>query len=144
MSDDTRSALFDLLENSRRGVVAAIKSDGLPQLSNVDYAYDSDRRTIRFSTTDGRAKIHNLRRDPRACFYVTTPDGSSYAVFECRAEFSDVARQPDDAANEELVDVYRAVQGEHPDWDDYRAAMIADRRLVVRLHVQRAYGWIRE
>jgi len=52
------------------------------------------------------------------------------------------ARDPHDAAVEELVDLYRAVQGDHPDWDDYRAAMVRDRRLVLRLRAERAYGMV--
>jgi hypothetical protein len=59
------------------------------------------------------------------------------------AELSAVASDPDDAAVEELIDLYRAVQGEHPDWDDYRAAMVRDRRLVVRIKAERAYGAVR-
>jgi hypothetical protein len=62
-------------------------------------------------------------------------------VAEATVELSPVAGDPHDATVEELIDVYRAVQGEHPDWDDYRAAMVVDRRLVVRLNVQRVYGW---
>ncbi len=141
LTDD--SGLFDLLRGHQRGVLATLKSDGRPQLSNVDYTWDEAAGVIRFSTTDDRAKTRNLRRDPRASFHVSTSDGGSYAVFECRAELSEVAARPDDEANAELVDVFRAVQGEHPDWDEYRAAMITDRRLVVRLHVERVYGWVR-
>jgi hypothetical protein len=51
-----------------------------------------------------------------------------------------VAGDPTDATVEELIDLYRSVQGEHPDWADYRAAMVRDHRLVVRLHAERAYG----
>jgi hypothetical protein len=56
---------------------------------------------------------------------------------------SAVAADPHDAAVEELIDLYRKVQGEHPDWDDYRAAMVRDRRLVVRIPAERAYGMVR-
>ena len=59
------------------------------------------------------------------------------------AELSAVARDPHDAAVEELIDLYRAAQGEHPDWDDYRAAMVRDRRLVVSIRAERAYGMVR-
>ena len=55
-------------------------------------------------------------------------------------DLSPVANDPDDATVEELIDLYRAVQGEHPDWADYRAAMVRDHRLVVRMRVERAYG----
>ena len=61
-------------------------------------------------------------------------------VGHSRAELSEVAADPHDAAVEELVELFRAVQGEHPDWDEYRAAMVADRRLVLRLPVDRVYG----
>ena len=53
-----------------------------------------------------------------------------------------MAARPDDATVDELVDLYRSLQGEHPDWDEYRAAMVADRRLVVRLRPERAYGML--
>ena len=48
---------------------------------------------------------------------------------------------PHDATADELVEIYRAIQGDHPDWEEFRAAMVADRRLVVRLRADRAYGW---
>jgi hypothetical protein len=61
-------------------------------------------------------------------------------VVEGRGELSPVSTEPGDATGRELADVYRAVQGEHPDWNDFFAAMVRDRRLVVRLHPERAYG----
>jgi PPOX class probable F420-dependent enzyme len=143
MSNDHEDAFFGLLHPHGRGVVAAIRSDGRPQLSTVDYAYDAGARIVRFSTTADRAKTRNLRRDPRASFYVATPDSSSYAVFDCRAEVTRPAEDPRDEVTDELVEVYRAVQGEHPDWDEYRTVMVDDGRVVVRLHIDRAYGWIR-
>jgi PPOX class probable F420-dependent enzyme len=96
---------------------------------------------VRISVVDGRAKVYNLRRDPRATVYVTSADGWTYAVLEGTAELSPVATAPDDDTVDELVEVYRAIRGEdHPDWDEYRAAMVADHRLVARLRVERAYG----
>jgi hypothetical protein len=63
-------------------------------------------------------------------------------VVEATAVLSAIAADRHDATVEELIDVYRLVQGkEHPDWDDYRRAMVADQRLIVRLHVERLYGW---
>jgi PPOX class probable F420-dependent enzyme len=135
------SELWQLIGTTGRGVVVALKRDGRPQLSNVDYLADGAAQLIRFSTTDGRAKVHNLRRDPRASFYVSGPNGSAYVVAEATAELTPPAAAHDDATVEELVDVYRGVQGEHPDWQEYREVMVADGRLVVRLHVQRLYGW---
>ena len=135
--------LTELLTTSRLGVLATIKRDGRPQLSNVTYHYDPATALARISVTDGRAKTANLRRDPRASLHVSTPDGWGYVVAEATAELTPVARTPDDATVEALVDLYRTLAGEHPDWDEYRAAMVADGRLVLTLAVNRRYGWIR-
>ncbi|MDQ1700589.1 MAG: hypothetical protein QOG34_2452 [Frankiaceae bacterium] len=126
-----------------RGVLGTIKADGRPQLSTIDFCYDAESRIVRLSTIDGSAKVTNVRRDPRASLYVGTRDLSSYAVGEGTVELAPVSAAADDATVEELIDVYRRIQGEHPDWDDYRAAMVRDRRLVLRLHVDRWYGLIR-
>ena len=133
---------LSLLDTRRRGALVTIKRDGRPQLSNVDFDYDATERVVRLSTTDDRAKIANLRRDPRVSLHVTLPEGSAYAVFEGVAELSAVAADPHDKAVEELIEVFRGVQGEHPDWDDYRRAMVADRRLVVRFRIDHAYGYL--
>lgn len=140
--DDGLEEFRSLLSPTGRCVVAAVRKDGRPQLSIVDYCWDGDR-LLRFSTTADRAKVHNLRRDPRASVHVSSPDGSSYAVFDGLVELTPVSAAPDDATVEELVDVFREVNGEHPDWDEYRAAMVADRRLVVRMRLDRAYGYLR-
>jgi len=141
MTDErTRPALTDLIASRRLGVLATLKRDGRPQLSTVVYSLDRDAGLIRVSVTDGRAKTANLRRDPRASFHVSSDDGWAYAVAEARAELTPVATGPDDPTVEELIGLYRAVQGEHPDWDDFRAAMVAEQRLVLRLHVERVYG----
>ncbi|HEX7745020.1 MAG TPA: PPOX class F420-dependent oxidoreductase [Micromonosporaceae bacterium] len=137
---ESNERLLDLLASRNLGVLATIKRDGRPQLSNVSYAFDQDRSLIRVSVTDGRAKTANLRRDPRASFHVTAADGWSYAVAEATAELSPVAADPHDATVAELIDIFRAVQGEHPDWDDYRRAMVQDRRIALRLWVERVYG----
>ncbi len=130
-----------LLGPSGRGVLATLRRDGRPQLSVVDFAHAVGERVIRISTTDGRAKVANLRRDPRASLFVGAEGMSSYAVVEGSAELSAVAADRADDVVAELVDLYRAVQGEHPDWDDYRRAMVEDRRLVRRLRVERVYGF---
>jgi PPOX class probable F420-dependent enzyme len=137
MTDD---ALRELLRTRPYGVLATIKRDGRPQLSNVNHFYDAETGTIEVSVTDGRAKTRNLRRDPRASFHVSSEDGWSYAVAEGSAELSAVAGDPHDDAVEELVELYRKIRGEHPDWAEYRAAMVADRRLALRLRVERIIG----
>jgi PPOX class probable F420-dependent enzyme len=136
MSDDQ---LWNAVLATNLGTLATIKRDGRPQLSDINYTAAPD--VIRFSTRTDLAKVANLRRDPRASLKVTATAG--YAVVEARAELSAPSRELDDATVEELIEVYRLVGGkEHPDWDDYRRAMVADGRLVVRLHVERLYGWI--
>jgi PPOX class probable F420-dependent enzyme len=136
----TDEPLLSLITSRDVGVIAALRRDGRPQLSVVNYTFDRERMLVRASTTADRAKVANLRRDPRASLMVTTPDMWSYAVAEGTAELSAVAAARDDAAVDELIDVYRAIAGEHPDWDDYRRAMVQDRRLVLSLRVQRVYG----
>ncbi|MER5910094.1 TIGR03618 family F420-dependent PPOX class oxidoreductase [Streptomyces sp. NPDC001982] len=137
MSED---ALLKLLSDARGGVLVTLKRDGRPQLSNVSHVYYPDERIIRVSVTDDRAKTRNLRRDPRASYHVTSPDRWAYTVAEGVADLTPVALDPYDETVEELIRLYRDVAGEHPDWDDYRAAMVRDRRLVLRLRVERAYG----
>lgn len=126
-----------------RGVLATLKADGRPQLSTIDYCYDAMARIARISTITTLAKVANLRRDPRVSLYVGSPDLASYSVAEGTAELSPVAASVSDPTVEELIVVYRRIQGEHPDWDDYREAMVRDQRLVLRLHVERCYGLIR-
>jgi PPOX class probable F420-dependent enzyme len=129
------------LGTSGRGVLATIRRNGRPQLSNVDFCYDADASLIRVSTTADRAKVANVRRDPRVSVYVPSDGLSTYVVAEGEASLSAVAEQVDDAAVEELIEVYRAIQGEHPDWDDYRRAMVEDQRVVIRVRVDRFYGF---
>jgi PPOX class probable F420-dependent enzyme len=138
--DPAPDALLALLAEVHGGVLVTLKRDGRPQLSNVAHAYDPDERIIRVSVTDDRAKTRNLRRDPRASYHVTSGNRRAYTVVEGIADLSPVAGDPHDATVEELVGLYRALGGEHPDWDDFRAAMVRDRRLVLRLRVERAYG----
>jgi PPOX class probable F420-dependent enzyme len=130
----------ELLRERSEGILVTMRRDARPQLSNVNYAFSAAEQLIRISTTDDRAKVRNLRRDSRASFHVSSRDFWTYAVAEGIAELSPVARDPDDATVEELIDLYREVQGEHPDWAEYRAAMVHDHRLVVRIRVERAYG----
>jgi PPOX class probable F420-dependent enzyme len=125
------------------GVLATIKSDGRPQLSNVGYAYDAEAGVIRVSVTADRAKTRNLRRDPRVTLHVSSKDFWTWVAVEGVAELTPVAAEPHDATVEELVTYYRGISGEHDDWDEYRAAMVADRRLVVRFRPEHTYGQFR-
>lgn len=127
---------------THQSVLTTLRRDGLPQLSNVLHHLD-DAGVIRVSTTADRAKYHNLVRTPWAALHVNGDSFWSYAVLEADASTSEVAQAPDDATVEELVQLYRDLSGEHSDWDDYRRAMVADRRVVVRLRPTRAYGALR-
>jgi len=122
-----------------QGVLTTIKSDGRPQISNIAYALmDGDVALI--SVTDGRAKTANLRRDPRASLYVLGDTFYQWAVLEGAVELTPVVADPHDATADLLVAYYKAANGEHDDWEDYRAAMVADKRLVLKLRPERAYG----
>ena len=127
----------------RFGVLATVKRDGRPQLSNVGYAYDPEAQLIRISVTTDRVKTRNLRADPRLTLHVSSRDHWTWVAVEGTAELTPVAADPHDATVEELITYYRGISGEHDDWDDYRAAMVADRRLVVRFRPEHAYGRMR-
>ena len=101
-----------------------------------------DDGLIRISITADRAKYRNLSREPWAALHVTRRDFFAYVVIEGEVELSPVATRPDDATVEELIEYYRALTGEHDDWDAYRAAMVADHRVVVHIRPNRAYGML--
>jgi PPOX class probable F420-dependent enzyme len=134
------SKALDFARGQRQGVLTTLRRDGRPQISNIVYAVDGP--TIRISVTDGRAKTKNLRRDARASLYVCGDNFWAYAVVEGAAELSPVAADPADATVDELVALYRSLSGEHPDWDEYRRAMVNDHRVVVRLTPTYAYGML--
>jgi PPOX class probable F420-dependent enzyme len=134
--------ILEFVAENHWGVLATIKGDGRPQLSNVGYAYDPEAGVVRVSVTDDRAKTRNIERDPRVSLHAASKDFWTWVVVEGTAELTPVARDPQDATADELVTYYRGVSGEHPDWDDYRAAMVRDRRRVVRFPIEHAYGQI--
>ncbi|MDI6097465.1 PPOX class F420-dependent oxidoreductase [Actinoplanes sp. NEAU-A12] len=137
------SASFDpreLLAGSKIGVLATIKANGLPQLSPVTPFYDRDAETIYVSVTEGRAKTANLRRDPRAALEVTSADGWSWATAEGAVTLTGPGADPHGPEVEALVGYYRSAAGEHPDWDEYRQVMVADRRVLMALKVSHVYG----
>jgi PPOX class probable F420-dependent enzyme len=135
------SEAMDFVRTERQGVLTTIRRDGRPQLSNIIYAVDA-AGSMRISVTASRAKTRNLTRDPRASLYVCRENFWAYAVVDGSAELTPVAADPHDATVDELVDLYRALAGEHDDWDDYRAAMVRDGRLVLRINPTSAYGML--
>jgi PPOX class probable F420-dependent enzyme len=129
-----------LLAGARLGVLATIKADGRPQLSPVTPFYDRDAGVLYVSMTEGRAKTANLRRDPRAALEVTSADGWSWATAEGAVTLTGPGTDPDGPEVQALVDYYRSAAGEHPDWAEYRAVMVADRRVLMAMRVERVYG----
>ena len=137
MSDDT--ALAQIIAATNQGLLATIKPDGYPQLSNILYLWDPDERIARISTTARRLKARNLRRDPHAALHVGGDHFWAFAVAEGTAELSDISTSPGDAAGRELREVHSAFYGEL-DPDSFFPDMVANERLVIRLHVHRLYG----
>jgi PPOX class probable F420-dependent enzyme len=140
VSVDINDALA-FARTTRQSVLTTIRRNGRPQLSNVMHQVGDDG-VIRISITADRAKYHNLVREPWAALHVTRPDFFAYAVIEGDVTLSPIATAPDDPAVDELIAVYRAAVGEHDDWDEYRAAMVADRRVVVRITPTHVYGML--
>ena len=137
-------ALLALFAELRGGSLITLKRDGRPQASVVIHVWDPARRAVLISVTDDRAKTRNLRRDPRASYQVVSPDLTAWAVGEGFAELTPPAADPHDDTVEALVDLYRRLAGEHPDWPEYRAAMVADRRVVLTLPFERVYGAVQQ
>ena len=133
---------LDAVRANHQAVLTTMRRDGRPQLSNVLVGVGDDG-VLRVSTTADRAKYANLRRTPWAAVHVDGDTFWSYAVVEGDVTLSDVAADPHDATVDELVELYRSLAGEHDDWDDYRAAMVRDRRVVVRVAPTHAYGALR-
>ena len=123
----------DFLRTNHRAVLATYHPDGRLQLSPVLAAVDDAGRVV-VSTRETAKKTHNLLRDPRVSLCVTT-DAFFGDWVQTDGEAT-VVHLPE--AMEPLVGYYRLVAGEHPDWDDYRAAMERDRRVLVRIAITRA------
>jgi PPOX class probable F420-dependent enzyme len=138
---DTDKAL-EAARATHQSVFVTLRKNGLPQLSNVLHYVGGDG-VVRVSTTADRAKYANLRRQPWAALHVDGSTFWSWAVLEGEVSLSPVAADPGDQTVDELVDYYRAISGEHDDWDGYRNAMVREQRLVVHLTPTRAYGALR-
>ncbi|MEQ8437206.1 MAG: PPOX class F420-dependent oxidoreductase [Ilumatobacter fluminis] len=132
---------LEYVRQRQQGVLVTLKRDGRPQLSNIVYRVTDDG-TIQISVTADRAKTNNLQRDGRASLHVTADDFWSYCVIDGDAELMPPAASPDDATADAMVEYYRAMQGEHPDWSEYRQAMVDDRRLLVTITPTHAYGML--
>lgn len=133
-------AHLTFLVTHRNGVLVTLKRDGRPQLSNIVYNADVASGLIRISLTADRAKTKNAVRDARVSLHVSAPDFWSWVVVEGDAELTPVATDPHDATVEALIDLYRTLAGEHPDWDEYRAAMVREKRQILSFTGTHAYG----
>jgi PPOX class probable F420-dependent enzyme len=123
----------DFVRDHHRAVLTTYHPDGRAQVSPVSVGVDEAGHVI-VSTRETAVKTHNLARDPRVVLCVL-PDSffGEWVLVEGRA---DIVHLPE--AMQPLVDYYRAVSGEHPDWDDYRAAMVRDQRVLLRITITRA------
>jgi PPOX class probable F420-dependent enzyme len=130
---------FAFARQHSQGALVTLRGDGRPQISNILYLAGEDF-SVRISITDSRAKTNNLRRDPRAALHVTTPDFWSYVVLDGTVGLSPVAQSADDGVVAELVAMYRLARGEHPDWGEFRQAMVDQQRIVATLTATHAYG----
>src|SRR5229473_2314256 len=128
-----RAVAQQFLRENHNAVLATWRRDGRLQMSPVSVGLDAAGRAI-ISSAKSAYKVRNLRRDPRAtlCVFVEAFTGP-WVQIEGTAE---VVTLPE--AMEPLVDYYRRRAGEHPDWDDYRRAMTADRRALIRITIERA------
>ncbi|MFF7376268.1 PPOX class F420-dependent oxidoreductase [Streptomyces massasporeus] len=133
------AALSDLLGKQQFGTFATVKRSGHPHLTTMLYSWDAESRTVRFSTTADRVKVKHLRREPRAALHVQGGDVWSFAVAEGDAEVSDVTTTPGDAVGRELLAMIPA--GARPeDEGAFLRQLVDERRVIVRLRVDRLYG----
>ncbi|MGH8900311.1 MAG: PPOX class F420-dependent oxidoreductase [Egibacteraceae bacterium] len=139
MALKSRTDAERFLAERHRGVLVTLKrSDGRPQVSNIVYALIDGH--VRISVTDTRAKVANLRHDPRVSLYVTSEDFWTYVVAEGTAELSPVAKESGDEVCQALLELYETVRGEpHPDPGEFYQAMVGDRRLLLSIAVERLY-----
>ena len=127
-----RDQLLDFLRPRHRCLLSTFRADGGPQLSPVTCGVDAEGRIV-VSTYPDRAKARNDRRDPRVSVCVLSDDWNGpWVQVDGRAEVLDL---PD--ALEPLVEYYRCISGEHPDWDEYRAAMRRQGKSLIRVTIER-------
>jgi PPOX class probable F420-dependent enzyme len=126
--DEARS----FLREHHRGVLATRRASGGPQMSPIMVGVDGDG-LVAISTRETARKVRNIRRDPRVSLCVLSDDFWKWIQVDGTAT---VVSLPD--AMEPLVAHYRSLAGEHPDWDDYRRAMHDERRVIVRIDIERA------
>jgi PPOX class probable F420-dependent enzyme len=131
---------LEWISGRRNGVLVTLRRDGRAQSSDIAYAVNGD--VVVVSLTTDRAKAANMRRDPRIVLHVSDPARFSYVSFDGVATLTEVCADPNDAVADALVAYYTAVSGEHPNWAEFRQAMVDERRLLAHLHTQSVTGQI--
>jgi PPOX class probable F420-dependent enzyme len=127
-----RGELIEFLRGRRRGVLATTRADGCPQLSPVTYGVDAEGRIV-VATYPQRAKARNVRSDDRVSLIAQSDSWTDeYVQVDGRGEVLDL---PD--ALEPLVEYFRSISGEHPDWDEYRDAMRRQGKCLLRIEIER-------
>jgi PPOX class probable F420-dependent enzyme len=130
----SRDELLDFVRTRHHLVLATTRRDGRPQLSPVTGGVDDDGRIV-VSTYPDRAKATNLRRDPRASVLVLSGDwNDAWVQVDGTAEVLDM---PSQEAEDGLVEYFRCISGEHPDWEEYRQAMRKQGKSLVRITPER-------
>ena len=128
------NALLEFVRPRHQMILVTTRRDGSPQLSPVTGGVDDPGRIV-ISSYPERAKLHNLRREPRASVLVLSDDfGGAWVQLDGPAEVLDM---PSPEAEDGLVEYFRCISGEHPDWDEYRAAMRAQGKSLIRVTPQR-------
>jgi PPOX class probable F420-dependent enzyme len=123
-----RSALLEFLRTRHNGLVITTRADGVPQASPVTCGVDEQGRIV-VSTYPQRAKARNARRNPNVSIVVLSDAfGDAWVQVNGTAELIDAAEDV-----EPLVEYFRCIAGEHPDWDEYRAAMIKQGKTLLRI-----------
>ena len=126
-----RDALLEFLRPRHRVVLMTTRADGRPQSSPVSAGVDAEGRLV-ISTYPERAKVANIRRDPRVSACVLSDDWNGpWVQLDGTAEVLDLPE-----ALEPLVEYFRSISGEHPDWDDYRAAMARQGKSLIRVTIE--------
>jgi PPOX class probable F420-dependent enzyme len=127
------AAAIDYVRTHHNAVLATLKQDGSPQLSPVTAGVDAAGYVV-ISTRQTAYKVRHIRRDPRV-WLCTFPDGF-YGEWKQLEGTAEIVELPE--AMDGLISYYREISGEHPDWDGYRAAMVSDHRLLLRISVTKA------
>lgn len=125
--------------DKRDTVLVTTRRDGRPQLSNIWSKVGGDG-IIRISATADRAKTQNAVRNPQVSLYATAEGFRSYVVIDGIASVTPEAADPHDATVDALMALYKSFGVEHPNWDDYRAAMVSERRVIISITPTHAYG----